>query len=458
MPASHPRPLDGSAVRVVAPPQGEFSPRADAFDPADTRRRVKAILLGSMGNLIEWYDVYAYAAFALYFAGAFFPNSDPVAQQLATSVIFAAGFIARPFGGLLFGHLADRHGRRISLTWSVRLMCFGSLLIAVSPTYASIGVGAPLLLTVARILQGVSQGGEYGTSATYLSEVAHPQRRGFYSGVWYMTLIGGQLCAILLLLVLQKIFLTPDQLRTWGWRIPFVIGAVLAVATSWMRRDMHESDHFVQASRVARAAAGLHAAMKHWRPMLLVVGITIGGTSAFYTYTTYMQKFLKLSVGLTDDQTTLVVTISLLVAIGLQPLYGAISDRVGRKPVLMTFGVLGTIFTYPLLTALQRTTSPLIATLLICAGWMIVSGYTSIAAIVKAELFPTNVRALGVGLPYAVTVSLFGGTVDSVALAFKNAGHEAGFFVYATGCIFISLLFYVYIPDSKRHSRMEQHA
>jgi MHS family alpha-ketoglutarate permease-like MFS transporter len=221
---------------------------------------------------------------------------------------------------------------------------------------------------------------------------------------------------------------------------------------------MHESEHFREAARIAHRDAGLRGALRHWRTLILVVGITVGGTSAFYTYTTYMQKFLKLSVGLTDDQTTLVVTISLLVAIGLQPLYGAISDRVGRKPVLMTFGVLGTIFTYPLLRALQRTTSPLIATLLICAGWMIVSGYTSIAAIVKAELFPTNVRALGVGLPYAVTVSLFGGTVDSVALAFKNAGHEAGFFVYATGCIFISLLFYVYIPDSKRHSRMEQHA
>ena len=208
-----------------------FTPGVDAFDRADTRRRVKAILVGSMGNLIEWFDVYAYAAFSLYFAASFFPNSDPIAQQLSTSVIFAAGFIARPFGGLFFGHLADRHGRRNALTWSVLLMCFGSLLIAVTPTYATIGVGAPIVLTIARILQGISQGGEYGASATYLAEVAHPERRGFYSGVWYMTLIGGQLCAIVLLLVLQKIFLTPEQLREWGWRIPFVIGAALAIYT-----------------------------------------------------------------------------------------------------------------------------------------------------------------------------------------------------------------------------------
>ncbi len=435
-----------------------FSPTADAFDAADTRRRVKAILLGSMGNLIEWYDVYAYAAFALYFAPSFFPDGDPVAQQLATSIIFAAGFVARPFGGLLFGYLADRHGRRNMLVWSVMLMCLGSLIIGLTPTYATIGIGAPIILTVARVLQGISQGGEYGTSATYLAEIAHPNRRGFYSGVWYMTLIGGQLCAMALLLFLQKIVLTPEELRAWGWRIPFLIGAALAVYTSRMRKDMLESAHFIEARSAARRPRSLAIAGAHWRTMLVVVGVTIGGTSAFYTYTTYMQKFLKLSVGLTDDQTTTVVMLSLLVAILLQPLYGALSDRYGRKPLLVSFGVLGTLLTYPMLTTLQRTSSAVTATLLIIAAWMIVSGYTSITAIVKAELFPTNVRALGVGLPYALTASIFGGTVESVALAFKNAGHESWFFWYASGLIAVSLVFYLFLPDTKRHSRMEHAA
>ena len=411
-----------------------------------------------MGNLIEWFDVYAYAAFALYFAGSFFPTTDPVAQQLSAAAIFAVGFIARPFGGLLFGHVADRHGRRNALMASVLLMCFGSLLIAVTPTYATIGVGAPILLAVARILQGVSQGGEYGTSATYLAEISHPDRRGFYSGVWYMTLIGGQLCAILLLLILQKVFLTPEELRQWGWRIPFVIGAALAIYAMWMRKDMHESGHFQSASAVTKNRAGLRVVASHWKPMLLVVGISVGGVSAFYTYTTYMQKFLKLSVGLTDDETTMVVFVSLLVAIALQPLCGALSDKIGRKPLLVTFGLLGTLLTYPLMTTLQQTRSPKVATALICAAWVIVSGYTSITAIIKAELFPTNVRALGVGLPYALTASIFGGSVDSVALWFKNAGNESGFFWYATALIFVSLLFYVFMPDMKRHSRMEQHS
>jgi len=434
----------------------DFAIPTDGFDAADMRKRVKAILVGSVGNLIEWYDVYAYAAFALYFAGAFFPSGNAAAQQLAAASLFAVAFLVRPIGSVLFGYFADRYGRRTSLTLSVLLMCFGSLLIAVTPTYATIGVGAPIVLATARILQGLSQGGEYGASATYLSEVSHPNRRGFYSGVWYMTLIGGQLAAILVLLLLQKIFLSPDQLKAWGWRIPFVIGALISIYAFTMRRDMHETELFKQADRAVRTENRWKTLAANWKPMVMVIGITVGGTSAFYTYTTYMQKFLKLSVGLTDDQTTLVTACSLIFAIILQPLYGALSDRIGRKPMLIAFGVLGTLGTYPLLTTLQGTKSPLTAFLLICVAWAIVSGYTALTAIVKAEMFPTAVRAMGVGIPYAITAALFGGSVDSIALWFKSAGNESGFFWYATGCIFISLLFYIGLKDTKKTSRMDQ--
>jgi len=199
-------------------------PAADDLDLADVERRIKAIFIGSVGNLVEWYDFYAYTAFALYFAPAFFPNSDPVVQQLNAAVLFAATFLMRPLGGWLFGYIADRYGRRLSLTLSVVCMCFGSLIIAVTPTYASIGIAAPAILALARIIEGLSLGGEYGASATYLSEVADPRHRGFYSSFQYVTLIGGQLTAIIVLLLLQKVFLTPEELRTWGWRIPFVIG------------------------------------------------------------------------------------------------------------------------------------------------------------------------------------------------------------------------------------------
>jgi MHS family alpha-ketoglutarate permease-like MFS transporter len=428
------------------------------LDFADMRRRIKAIFIGSVGNLVEWYDFYAYAAFALYFAGAFFPNSNPVVQQLNAALLFAAGFLVRPLGGWLFGWLADQRGRRGALMLSVTLMCFGSLMIAVTPTYASIGIFAPILLGVARIVQGLSLGGEYGTSATYLTEMADHRNRGFYSSFQYVTLIGGQICALLVLLLLQKVFLTPDEIRAWGWRIPFFIGALLAVIALVMRRNLHETEAFEAAQKaVVTRASSLRALARYPREVLLVVGLTAGGTAAFYTYTTYMQKFLKLSVGLTDDQTTVVTLSALVFGMILQPIYGAISDRIGRKWLLIGFGVSGVIFTIPLLTTLQSVQGPFAAFLLIAAAWMIVSGYTSINAVVKAELFPTKVRALGVGLPYALTVSIFGGTADSAALWFKSLGHESWFYYYLTGMIGISLVVYLFMRDTKADSAMHRH-
>ncbi|QOZ56380.1 alpha-ketoglutarate permease [Bradyrhizobium sp. CCBAU 53338] len=421
------------------------------------KRRLRAIFVGSVGNLVEWYDFYAYAAFSLYFAKAFFPEGDEVVQQLNAALLFAAGFLVRPVGGWLFGHLADRHGRRNALTLSVVMMCFGSLIIAVTPTYASIGLAAPVVLGLARILQGLSLGGEYGTSATYLSEVADEKNRGFYSSFQYVTLIGGQLCAILVLLLLQKVFLSTDEIRAWGWRVPFAFGAVLAVVAALMRSNLHETDAFKNSRAAVKTSSSIRALLNYPRELMLVVGLTMGGTAAFYTYTTYMQKFLRLSVKLTDDQTTMVTAGSLVFAMVLQPIYGAISDRIGRKWLLIGFGVSGTLFTIPLLTTLQASHDAFSAFLLIAAAWMIVSGYTAINAVVKAELFPTSVRATGVGVPYALTVSIFGGTAESIALWFKSIGHESWFYWYLTGCIAVSLLVYLTMRDTRTTSAMDRH-
>ena len=423
----------------------------------DVARRLKAILVGSLGNLVEWYDFYAYSAFSLYFAKSFFPSGDPVAENLNTAGIFALGFFMRPIGGWLFGWLADSKGRRVSLMLSVLLMCAGSLTIALAPTYKQIGAGAPALLLFARLVQGLSLGGEYGASATYLSEMATRERRGFYSSSQYVTLIGGQLTALVVLLVLQNFVLSADQLRAFGWRIPFFIGAGLALFALVMRRDLDETQAYRQAAKGAHQA-GLRGLAKHPREALTVIGLTAGGTLAFYVYTTYMQKFLKLSVGLTDGQTTAVSAASLLFAMILQPIYGALSDVVGRRALLVGFGMLGTLLTVPLLTAIQHAGGPLAAFGLIAVAWAILSGYTSINSVVKAELFPAAVRATGVAVPYAIAVSLFGGTAEYIALWFKQAGIESGFFWYATAVIFVSLVVYLTMTDTKRTSRIDSEA
>ena len=418
-------------------------------------RRLKSIFGGSVGNLVEWYDWYVYSAFSLYFAKAFFPSGDATAQLLNTAAVFAVGFLMRPIGGWLMGWYADRQGRKQALTVSVLLMCLGSLLIALTPGYARIGVAAPCILVFARLLQGLSVGGEYGTSATYLSEMADAPRRGFWSSFQYVTLIMGQLLALAVLVLLQRVFLSQAELEDWGWRIPFVIGALCAVVGLYLRRGIEETADF-EKSKKARARGGLKELLRHPRQVLTVIGLTMGGTVAFYTYTTYMQKFLVNTVGLTKDSATAINAATLFIYMLLQPVVGALSDRIGRRPVLMAFGVLGTLSTVPLLTALSQTHDPFTAFGLILAALVIVSGYTAINAVVKAELFPADVRALGVGLPYAIAVSVFGGSAEYLALWFKARGYESAFYWYVTACIFASLLVYAGMRDTRDHSRITQ--
>jgi len=428
--------------------------RSDAAERI-SGKRLRAIFVGSAGNLVEWFDFYCYSAFALYFASSFFPKQDPTAQMMSTAGIFALGFFVRPIGGILFGHIGDRLGRKKALMTSVLLMCFGSLLIACAPTYATAGILSPCILLLARLLQGLSLGGEYGASATYLSEMADSKHRGFYSSFQYVTLIGGQLLALLLLLVLQRYLLDAGQLRAWGWRIPFFAGACLALLALRMRHDMPETASFEAARKKSKPMGGLKQLAQHPREVLLVVGLTMGGTLAFYVYTTYMQKFLRLSVGLTDAQTTAVSAASLLFAMCLQPLYGALSDRIGRRPLLVGFALLGTLFTVPLLTAIRNAGGPWEAFILIACAWIIVTGYTSINALVKAELFPATIRATGVGVPYAFAVSVFGGTAEYLALWFKSEQMESGFYWYATAVIACTLVVCFFMRDTSAHSRID---
>jgi MHS family alpha-ketoglutarate permease-like MFS transporter len=416
-----------------------------------TAHRLRSIIGGSAGNLVEWYDWYAYSAFALIFAPHFFPKGDTTAQLLNTAGVFAVGFLMRPIGGWLMGVYADRHGRKAGLTLSVTLMCAGSTLIAVSPSYAQVGVLAPVLLVIARLMQGLSVGGEYGASATYLSEMAGRHHRGFYSSFQYVTLISGQLVALCVLLLL-KATLSDAALSSWGWRIPFAVGGVLAVAVFWIRRRIAETESFARRDAGPSSLGALFR--QHPREAATVMLLTAGGTLAFYAYSIYLQKFLVNTSGFSVEAATRINAAALFVFMAAQPLAGALSDRVGRKPLMVGFGVLGVLVTYPIFAALETVRSPYTAFALMLAALLVVTGYTSINAVVKAEMFPAHIRALGVALPYAIANAVFGGTAEYVALWFKSEGWERGFYWYVTAMIGMSLITYLKMRDTRDHSRI----
>lgn len=416
-------------------------------------RRVKDIIGGSIGNLIEWYDWFVYSAFALYFAEVFFPKGDQTAQLLNAAAIFAVGFLMRPIGSWLMGLYADRAGRRAALVLSMTIMALGSLAIALTPGYDSIGVFAPLILLLARMAQGLSLGGEYAAVATYLSEMAGRERRGLVASFQYVTLVMGQFLALAVLIVLQRL-LTAEQLTAWGWRVPFFIGAMGAIGAYWLRRGIEESRSFEAVQRRAAPVETWKLMARHPREVMIVLGLTMGGTLGFTTFSTYMQKFLANTSGFSRDTATGITAAAMVVFMLTQPLMGWLSDKVGRRPLLIAFGALATVFTVPLLTMISNTDVAITAFLLVAAALIIESMYSAISGLYKAELFPTEIRALGVGLPYAIAVSIVGGTAELVALSLKQAGHESWFYWYVTGFMVLALLTAVFMRDTRAHSRI----
>ncbi|WP_138760256.1 MFS transporter [Modestobacter altitudinis] len=436
--ASPDRPSAPQADVATAPTRAETS----------TARAALNTLKGSAGNLVEWYDVYVYTVFATYFEAQFF-DPDDENSTLYIYAIFAVTFIMRPVGSWFFGRYADRRGRKDALVLSVAVMASASFVVAIMPTREVIGAWAAVILIIARLVQGFATGGEYGTSATYMSEAATADRRGFLSSFQYVTLVGGHVLAQFTLLIALSA-LDVDAVSDWGWRIGFFIGGIAALVVLWIRRTMDEtlSESHLEAIRAGKDsdAGSLRALFTtHWRPLLLVFLITAGGTVAFYTYSVNAPAIIKSTIGADHAMTaTWVNLLGLVFLMLLQPVGGLISDKVGRKPLLVFFGIGGVLYTYVLLTFLPQTTSPLAAFALTAIGYVVLTGYTSINAIVKAELFPAEFRALGVGIGYALANSAFGGTAPLLFQAAKSSDRDDVFTMYVTVVIGVSLLVYVF--------------
>lgn len=432
---------------------------ATHVQPTSLKRSVSNTLKGSAGNLVEWFDVYVYSVFATYFEKQFF-DADDSNSTIYIWATFAVTFLMRPIGSWWFGRYADRYGRRAALTLSVTIMAGGSFVIALTPTENAIGVLAAVILVLCRLVQGFATGGEYGTSATYMSEAAVPGKRGFLSSFQYVTLIGGHVLAQLTLL-LMLLLADKEWISSWGWRVAFGLGGVAAVVVYWVRRTMDES---LTTEMIANAKAGKDSSSgsmsellrRYWRPLALAFFVTMGGTVAFYTYSVNAPKIIQAQFAGTDVITgTVINLIGLTVLMLMQPIGGLLADRYGQKTLLVFFGVGGVAYTWFLLTALPKQDSAVAAFAILVGGFVFLTGYTSINAVVKAQLFPIHIRALGVGLGYALANSIFGGTAPLLYSAAQENGKVTLFIVYVTVLIGLSLLTYIFFLRNKAPNWLE---
>lgn len=395
--------------------------------PASRRARPwRQLLSGGVGHTVESHDWYVYTFLAVYFADDFFPKSsgDPLTPLLDTFAVFAIAFAARPVGAVVMGAYADRFGRRSALMVTISLMGVGSLLIALTPSYATAGPPAPALLVVARLIQGFSLGGEYGAAVTFLVESGGPRRGALFGSFQYVASSAGQILAGLSTLAAAQ--LSGDGMDRWGWRLPFLWGAVLCLAGLVIRRSAEETFRPAPEAGGRLARSGPFAALRHHpRQALLVVGLTTGGTVAFYTWTTFLPAYATVNADADKESAVLAGTVSLIFFGLIQPLGGMFSDRVGDRRMMIAFGTAAAVLTVPLLTALSSSFWSVL--LVQCAGMFILTGYTSVAGALNARLFPRELRGRGIGLPYAGTVALFGGTAPYVGTWLKSIGSSALF-------------------------------
>lgn len=409
----------------------------------------KAIIAGSIGNAVEFVDWNIYATFSPFFAGQFFPSESRTAALLSTLAVFAAGFIMRPIGGAILGSVADRHGRMTGLTLSVLLMAGASLAIALCPTYRSIGIVAPAVLLVARLVQGFSNGGEFGASSAFLVEMAPPGRRAFF-GSWQQVTVSASHLVVAGLGTALAFALPDEAMRSWGWRVAFAFGAVLGLAGFWLRTSVGESSMFetrIAETANTRARPLIDMLTHHRGAALRVVGITIAGTMTYYIWISYMPAYAHVASGLSLASALLANTIAVAVFTCLLPLGGMLSDRIGRRITLMVFAGGFAVIAWPALHLIRNDFWSFLGIELV--GVLLLVGYSANCAAVMAEQFPTEVRTVGIALPYALATAIFGGTAPYIVtwLVLHDAiGWTA---LYVAAASLASFAVYAAMPETR---------
>ncbi|GAA5151416.1 MULTISPECIES: MFS transporter [Amycolatopsis] len=418
--------------------------------PASTRRMTpaqrRAVFAGAIGNAVEWVDWAVYSTFASVFSGQFFPAGNETAALLSTLVVFAVGFFMRPIGAAVLGSYGDRHGRKKAMTLTIGLMAGAALVIAVCPGYSKIGLAAPVVLLLARLVQGFSAGGEFGTSSAFLVESAAPGRRAF-AGSWQQVSVGaGTLIASLLGTVLTST-LDSAALQSWGWRLAFAVGGLLGLVGLWLRVSVPETESFKQVAPERRRNPLKTMLLEHPGAALRVAGITIAGTLTYYLWVSYLPSYAHVTTGIPLKTALLANTIGLALFLVLLPFGGLLSDRWGRKPTLLLFAAGFAVLAWPLLSLLDNSFWNVFVVELV--GLVLIVGYSANCAVVMAEQFPPEVRTTGIALPYALAVAIFGGTAPYITTWMSTSGHRDLVWVYVVVAALIGVLVYATMPETK---------
>jgi MHS family alpha-ketoglutarate permease-like MFS transporter len=434
-PAASPPPVTGAGDAGQDLPQSKF----------------RTLLGAGVGNTLEWYDWSVYAIFAPFFASQFFVSDNPTSALLSTLAIFAAGFLMRPVGGFVFGWLADRRGRRYALTTSMITMAGGSLLIAVAPTHGSIGVWAGLVLLVARLIQGLAHGGEIAASYTYIAEIAPRRRRGLWSTSVYVSVTAGIVLASLIGAGASSMF-GEQALTDWAWRVPFVIGGALGLVGLWMRRSLQETDAYAGEADPATHSRQttrelLRGLVANRRSVARVLGLSCGVTVVYYTWAVGIPGFAIANRGVDATAGLWASVLANLVFMATLPLWGKWSDRFGRKPIFLAYGIAFVVLSFPLMAAVNDSAVRLF--LLMSVALFFLGAFVGIMPAFFAELFPTEVRASGVGVPYSVVVALLGGTAPYLLTWLNSHGIAWLFSAYMVLLVTIGLISTLLTPETK---------